>query len=144
MTLVVIELNNGSCRKYAKRMQNERMKDMRKLVIMIVMGVALIALPTMAQQQEWQSTSAMKGSGSSYTPQVTAVGATAVSGSATTTESYSSAKAPTGPRRSKELNDEMEDNDEGSPIGDAVLPLILCALAFGGYIAIRRKKHAEA
>ena len=117
------------------------MKDMRKLVIMIIMGVALIALPTLAQQQEWQSTSAMKGSGSSYTPQVTAVGATAVSGSATTTESYSPAKAPTGPRRSKELNDEMEDNDEGSPLGDGLLPLSLLALAYALVVFLRKRKQ---
>lgn len=115
---------------------------------MIIMAVALIALPTMAQQQVWKSTSAMQTSGSAYTPQVTAVGATGVSSIATTTESYSPAKAPGGPRRTSIGDDDDEGwtprtDTEGtdlSPIGDAVLPLILMAFAFGGYIAIKRRR----
>ena len=114
------------------------MKDMRKL-IMIIMGVALMALPTMAQQQEWKSTSTMQGTGSSYAPQISAVGASTVSEMATTTETYSPAKV--GPRRSKDDPGEVEPFiDPGSPIGDAVLPLMLMAIAFGGYIAIKRRK----
>lgn len=112
-----------------------------KRIVMIIMAVALVALPTMAQQQEWKSTSAMQTSGSIYSSQVTAVGATGVSSIATTTESYSPAK---GPHRMKmgDFDDSSEggEGDEGSPIGDAVLPLILMALAFGGFIAIRRRK----
>ena len=65
---------------------------MRTRIVMIIISAALIALPTMAQ--DWQSTSSMQTSGSAYTPQVTAVGATDVSSMATTTESYSPAKAP--------------------------------------------------
>lgn len=125
------------------------MKDMRKLVIMmIIMAVALFALPTMAQQQEWQSTSAMQGAGSSYSPQVTAVGATSVGEMATTT---GSAKAPGGPRRSFDGGSyegggtnpgETGFKDDGSPIGDAVLPLMLMAAVFCGVIALRRKRSA--
>ena len=108
---------------------------------MIIMAVALIALPTMAQQQEWKSTSAMQTSGSAYTPQVNAVGATAVGEMATTTtETYSPAKAPGGPRRDKEYNQEFDEGDEGSPIGDAVLPLLFLSLAFCGVIYLRRRK----
>ena len=107
-----------------------------------------MALPIMAQQQEWRSTSAMQTSGSAYTPQVNAVGATGVSEMATTTESYSPSK---GPRRAKMdgdeeddwgTNQEHKDIDPGSPIGDAVLPLMLCAAVFSGFIAFRRKRSA--
>ena len=119
---------------------------MRTRIVMIIMAAALIALPTMAQ--DWQSTSSMQTSGSAYTPQVTAVGATDVSSIATTTESYSPAKAPGGPRRTSISNDDDEGwtprtDTEGtdlSPIGDAVLPLLLCALAFCGVIYLRRRK----
>ena len=119
---------------------------MKTRILMIIMAVALFALPTMAQQQEWKSTSAMQGAGSSYSPQVTAVGATSVGEMATTT---GSAKAPGGPRRSFDGGSyegggtnpgETGFKDPGSPIGDAVLPLMLMAIAFGGYIAIKRRK----
>ena len=113
-----------------------------KKLFMIIMAVALIALPTMAQQQEWKSTSTMQGTGSSYAPQVTSVGATTVGEMATTTETYSPAKAPGGPRRDKEYNQEFDEGDEGSPIGDAVLPMLLCAAVFCGFIALRRKRSA--
>ena len=115
-----------------------------KRIVMIIMAVALIALPTMAQ--DWQSTSSMKGSGSTYSSQVTAVGATGVSDMATTTESYTPAK---GPRRAKmdESSDPWGQNqdggdttEEGSPIGDAVLPLLLMAMLFAGVVYTRRKK----
>lgn len=112
-----------------------------KKIVMIIMAVALVALPAMAQQQEWQSTSAMQTSGSAYAPQVTAVGAAGVSGMATTTESYLPSQAPSGPRRTTGNNQNPgHTEDEGSPIGDALIPLSLMALAFGGFIAIRRRK----
>lgn len=110
---------------------------------MIIMAVALIALPTMAQQQEWKSTSTMQTSGSVYTPQVNAVGATTAGEMATTTESYSPSK---GPRRAKMEDDDWGNNpqigegNEGSPLGDAVLPLLLCALAFSAFLSLRRRK----
>lgn len=113
---------------------------MRKLVIMMIMGVALMALPTMAQQQEWQSTSTMQTSGSVYTPQVNAVGATGVSEMATTTGSSTPAKAPNGPRRSHEGTSDPGQGNPGSPIGDAVLPLLFMSLAFGLFVYFRRKQ----
>lgn len=107
-----------------------------------VIGMLLVSVPTMAQQQEWKSTSTMQGTGSSYAPQISAVGATTVSEMATTTESYSPAKV--GPRRSKDDPGEVEPFiDPGSPIGDALIPLLVMSLAFGGYVAIRRKRLAE-
>ena len=113
----------------------------KKKVMMIIMAAALIALPTMAQ--DWQSTSAMQGSGSTYSPQVTSVGATdANSFATTTTESYSPAKAPSGPRKGfiDPSNPGPQSNED--PIGDAVLPMMLMALAFGGVMYFRRKRSA--
>ena len=128
-------------------MVNGEYKNIMKKIMMIIMAVALIALPTMAQQQQWQSTSTMQGTGSTLAPQVTAVGATTVGEMATTT---GSAKAPGGPRRTESYNDDdwgvnpqVGEGDEGSPIGDALIPLLVMSLAFGGYIAIRRKRLAE-
>ena len=110
---------------------------MKKLV-MIIMAVALMALPAMAQ--DWQSTSTMQGTGSNYAPQVTAVGAAGVSELATTTESYSPGRSG-GPHRVIGNNpDAGHTEDESSPIGDAVLPLLFLSLAFCGVIYLRRRK----
>ena len=110
-----------------------------KKIIMIIMAVALIALPTMAQQQEWKSTSVMQTSGSNYTPQINAVGATSANEMATTTASYS----PSGPRRIGDFGTPADtQSDPESPIGDAVLPMLLCAVVFCGVIALRRKRSA--
>ena len=120
---------------------NERKIDMKARIVMIIMAVALLALPTMAQQQEWQSTSAMQTSGSNYTPQVNAVGATAAPSVATTTENYSSAKAPSGPRKIEGFNPATDTGQSTEfPIGDAMLPLSLMAIAFCGVMFYRRKK----
>lgn len=110
-----------------------------KKIVMIIMVAALV-LPTMAQ--DWQSTSSMTGSGSAYGAQVTAVGAVEVTDMATTTESYSPAKAPAnGPRRVLPGNPGHEGGDN-TPLGDAVLPLLLCAVVFCGVTYFRRKRKA--
>ena len=111
---------------------------MKTRIVMIIMAVALIALPAMAQQQEWQSTSVMQGSGSSYSSQVTAVGASEVSDMGTTTTSTPN----NGPRRAKKDGDFGPGQDGGHqdpnyPIGDA-WPLALFAVLFAAYIAVRK------
>ena len=118
---------------------------MRKLVIMMIMGVALIALPVMAQQQEWKSTSAMQTSGSVYTPQVNAVGAAGVAEMATTTTSSSQNNGPHKAKKENDWGDPVEsgEGDEGSPIGDAVLPLLLFAGAFLIWRAARPRAVKE-
>ncbi len=119
-----------------------------KKFIMILMAVALIALPTMAQQQEWQSTSAMQTSGSNYTPQVNAIGAEGAyqMATTTTTDTYSPGRAHRAKKEGEDdpwgHNQDAGETDEGSPIGDAMLPLMLCALAFGGVVAFRRRREA--
>lgn len=122
-------------------MLNGEYKNIMKKIMMIIMAVVLMALPTMAQQQQWQSTSAMQGTGSSLAPQVTPVGATSVGEMATTTSSPSNVVGR--PRKVIEDNSDPGQLDEGSPIGDAILPLIAFALMFCGYIAIRRKRVKE-
>ena len=91
---------------------------------------------------EWKSTSPMMMSGSALSPQVTEVGAEYAASVATTTETYSPNKAPSGPRREKILGPDSDYGHE-SPIGDAVLPLALMAVVFGGAIALRRKQKAK-
>lgn len=115
---------------------------MKARIMMLIMAVALIALPAMAQQ-EWQSTSAMQGSGSTYSSQVTAVGATGVSDMATTTESYSPAKAPSGRRKIDTASGQEGGNqDPNSPIGDA-WPLAFFALAMAVVIGVKRKMNSK-
>ena len=113
-----------------------------------VIGMLLVGMPTMAQ--DWQSTSAMQGTGSNYAPQVTAVGATGVSDMATTTDSYSPAKAPGRPRRTEANIGDFDGTDDPDtnkstefPIGDAVLPLMLFAGAFCGVVYFRRRKAVK-
>lgn len=115
-----------------------------KKIIMIIMAVALYALPAVAQNMEFRSTSTMRGTGN-YVAPVTAVGATSAA------TSYSPAKAPGGPRRTP-ISGDGEGGDDGwtpktdtggtdlSPIGDAVLPLMLMAMLFAGVVYTRRKK----
>lgn len=122
-------------------LMNEGMKDMKRIV-MIIMAAVLVALPTMAQQQEWKSTSAMQTSGSNYAPQINAVGAAAVEEMATTTESYSPAQAPGGPRRVLPGGTNEPGQSADSPIGDAVLPLMLFAGAFLCMRVFLRRKRA--
>jgi len=114
------------------------MKDMRKLV-MIIMAVALIALPAMAQ--DWQSTSTMQGSGSAYSAQVTAVGAVEATDMATTTESYTPANGAHRARRDFDGGAESGQSSE-FPIGDAVLPLMLLACAYLGLRVFLNRKRA--
>ena len=108
---------------------------------LMVMGALLLSAPATAQNaQEWQ-TSTMVGSGSAYSPQVTAVGATTVTSNVTTTtDTYSPAN---GPKRAKmgDFDDSSEggEGDEGSPIGEPWVMAVF-ALAFGGAVYMRRRK----
>lgn len=118
-------------------------KNIMKRIVMIFMAVALMALPVMAQ--DFQSTSAMQGTGSAYSAQVTAVGAVEATDMATTTEdSYSKAKGPSR-RKMGESGRNPGDVSTGStesPIGDAVLPLFLLSCAYLGFRLLRTRKRA--
>jgi len=124
---------------------------MKKIITILVLGALTACLvPALAQNQpEWKSTSAMPTTGSTYAPQVTSVGAPMITTSTTTTESYSPAKVG-GPRRSFDGGSyegggtnpgETGFQDPGSPIGDALLPLLMMAVAFAGWSYLRRSKQ---
>lgn len=101
-----------------------------------VIGMLLVSMPTMAQ--EWESTSSMQGSGSAYSAQVTAVGATSAADMGTTTTANYS---PGRPGQIRKGFDTGGDTQPGpSPIGDAVLPLAFMALAFAGVIYFRKRR----
>ena len=95
-----------------------------------------------APASSFQSTSAMTGSGSSYSANPTL--------NTDGTASYNGAYCPTsqGPKRAKKGDDDFEDEGFGDnltdpgkdPLGDAVLPLLLMALAFCGYVYFRKRK----
>ncbi len=118
------------------------MKNNIATLIVIVM-LAVFALPAKAQQfntfggavapqASFQSTSTMQGSGSAYSsnPMINSDGTASYEGA-----SYSPAQAPSGPNKAKQGW-----TIEGTPIGDAVLPLMLCALA---YLIFRTRKRAK-
>ena len=121
------------------------------MVLGALMACLIPAVCSAQTAQEWQSTSTIQGSGSTYAPQVTAVGATAAPQQATTTTgTYSPAKAPSGPRRAEinlNNNDFLDGTDtnqsDQSPLGDAVLPLMLMAMSFCGIIYLRRQKASR-
>ena len=116
---------------------------MRNKMMIMVLGALMVCLvPAAANGQpkeEWQSTSVLMPSGSNYSSQISEVGAAqVVSEAKTTTEVYSPAQAPSGPRRT--LINGPESGQGPSPVGDAVLPLLAFALMFCGYVAIRRRR----
>lgn len=142
------------------------MKGMRYLLKMTAVSVviamaAAFSLPAVAQNpyardshsrmdapsHVFQSTSTMSGSGSSYSasPMLNSNGTAAYNGA-----TYAPSR---GPRRAKMDENPFGDqtiggatnpNEPGTPIGDAVLPLMLLALAYAGYkVLARRKKSVQ-
>ena len=127
-----------------KELMNERYKDMKNKIVLMIVAVALVALPTMAQfteperpQTTFQSTSTMTPSGSQYSSQVTGVGATDVNYAGTTTEGNSSSRGH-GPRR---IDVYTPTTDPNAPIGDAVLPFTLLSMVAAGVVYLRRRKQ---
>ena len=114
--------------------------------MIMVLGALMVCLvPAAANDQskeEWQSTSVLMPSGSNYSSQISEVGAVeVVSEAKTTTEVYSPAKAPGGPRRVGEWGEGLPEYGQGpTPIGDAVWPLLLMAIGFGATVAIRKRR----
>ncbi|MBR2166810.1 MAG: hypothetical protein IJ920_00505 [Paludibacteraceae bacterium] len=89
-------------------------------------------MSTTVPSASFQSTSTMTASGSSYSSQPT-IGSDGV---ATMGETYTSSQPASGPRR-------IVTPGAGGiqqPIGDALIPLLLFALAYGAWILTRRKK----
>lgn len=138
-----------------EKMKTERMKDMKKVMMLMVL-CALMAYLIPAQAQTFQTITAEKNaiqsqqmvnSGVQYKGTVYEPFSNVVpSEQSEVGASYSPAKAPSGPRRAK-MGD-FDDSPEGgegsgdSPIGDAVWPLMLMAIAFGGAVYLRRRREA--
>ena len=107
----------------------------------------LVGMPTQAQnfreqeqpQAQFQSTSTMTPVGSAYSanPSLNADG-TAYNPA----QAASPAKAGGGPRKIGPGVSETIDEKDKVPVGDAVLPLTLCAMLFAGVIALRRRRSA--
>lgn len=139
--------------------------DMKRLM-MILMAAALVALPTMAQSfgskrsvendqqaaqnytaEPFRSTSAMQTSGSAYSPNPTLEG--------NGTASYGGSVNPInrGLRKVDSDNDGFDDvtglpvtsgtGGSQQPLGDAVWPLMLMALAYLGVRVFFRRRRAE-
>ena len=126
----------------------------------MIVGVALMALPATAQtfgtkyaeqpNAAFQSTSTMTGSGSTYSANPT------LNNDGTATYNGASTAPTQGPRRAKKADADGDgiDDETGEivpitpdpssqiPLGDAVLPLLLCALAFCGVVYLRRRRSA--
>ena len=137
-----------------KELKNERINTMKaiiktNIVFVRVMGYRLwvmglllwLALPIMAQPQTFngatapqvtfQSTSTMQGSGSAYSskPMLNSNGMATYEGA-----SYTPAQVPSGPKKVG------GHTIEGTPIGDAVLPLTLMCLLAAGVVYLRRRR----
>ena len=112
------------------------MTDMKKIMMIWVLG-ALVAFSVPAAAQDFNSTSAMQGSGSTYSSPVTPVGAQAPEAMAST------ANAPHRPTNARRGYEDTEDpghtEDEGSPIGSAWA--LLAFAAIGGGVVLRRRKR---
>lgn len=117
-----------------------------KLMIFVLGAMLMCMLPATAdaqqQEEQWRSTSVMMTSGSNYAPQLQEVGATSAFQQATTTESTSSPKVRGGIKRIEGGGGHGNPGEGGtdSPIGDAVLPLMLMAMSFCGTVYLRRQK----
>ena len=57
---------------------------------------------------------------------------------------YSPAKAPSGQRRAGQFDTPAEYGQGPSPVGDAMVPLMVMAVAMGAVIAFRRKRAMKA
>ena len=130
---------------------NERMKERIRIMrtkLIIIALLSAITITATAQQYSpasvtdpaIQSQQIMSGSaynGTVYEPFSNSV----PSEQSTIGSSYT----PTSkPRRSKEdPTDPGITDDDASPLGDGMWPLMLCAVIFGGVVALRRKRSAE-
>lgn len=124
------------------------MKNNIATLIVIVM-LAVFALPAKAQfnqyhgavapQASFQSTSTMVGTGSAYSsnPMLNSNGTAVYNG---TSYGPHKAKMEDDPFGGETINDVTKPTQPGTPIGDAVLPLMLCALA---YLIFRTRKRAK-
>ena len=111
--------------------------------IMMILMVAALALPTMAQtfgnqeqpNVQFQSTSTLQGSGSTYS----ATPALNADGTAYNPAAQAPARSGGSPNKIGALPTEnpSTSGSDNTPIGDAVLPLMLMVMAYAVYSAVR-------
>ena len=125
-----------------------------KRLMMILKAAALVALPTMAQSfgssrsvendqqaaqsyttQPFRSTSAMQSTGSAYSANPT------LNTDGTAYNPAETAEPVQGTRGPRKIGVETPTGDP-TPLGDAVLPLMLMALAYLGVRVFFRRKRA--
>lgn len=121
------------------------MKKIINIIVcrVLVLGTLMVSVPATANSiltdmpsSAFQSTSAMDGSGSAYSSNPT-LDEDGTAG----TPSGNPANAPSAPRKALGLPDLPEPTDDGNlPVGDAMLPLLLMAVAFAGGMYLRRRK----
>ena len=118
------------------------MKTMINKIIVVLMAAAF-ALPAVAQwsiaqepSTQFQSTSTLTGSGSSYSTNPTL--------NADGTASYNDATQPANSPRPHKAPPIHGDDDNDMPVGDATLPLLLFAAAFAATVAIRNRRRQVA
>ena len=116
------------------------MNTIVKKLSLVALALAIM-LPAMAQFGEdeqphavFQSTSAMQLSGSAYSNVQTLNG----DGMIYMAEQTAALSAPMNNNGPNRIRPVVSPTD--APIGDAVLPLLLMALAFGAGIAVRKKR----
>jgi hypothetical protein len=120
-----------------------KMIKIMKAIKQLLIAIGLISVLTISAQTiteypapQMHSTSTMVGSGSTL-PNAASSGFI----SADDNLNSSSFNTPSGPRRAKEEGDDTPPDPNGpneNPLGDAVLPLLLLAAAYGIYL---RKKN---
>lgn len=129
------------------RNNSKKTQNMKKIVIILVVGMLMVCLLPLAAQAEdnWKSTSSMQMSGSSYSSQVTSVGADETVDLAPMVHHPGSIrKSDFGENDQPEPGGSEQHDTENSPIGDGVLPLLLLSAMAGGVIFLRRRKLAQA
>ena len=121
------------------------MKTMKNKIIVILMAAAF-ALPAMAQWHAtdkrdrstdspsavFQSTSTMQTSGSAYSSSPTL--------NADGTAEPAAATAPGRPGNPKTALPPPPTEGDPTPVGDAVLPMMLLAMAYAAYATLRRRR----
>lgn len=92
-------------------------------------------------------TLAMSSTGSAMMQSGSALPMAAVSGT-TTADDNAPARVSAGPRKSPfdgagTAGDIGNPNEPGTPLGDAMLPMMLLIGAYCGYVTLRRRKHVK-
>lgn len=116
------------------------LQDKKKIFAILICSIGISAnaidytamqISTPAATMQSVNSSAYMSSGSTYTPTVYTVGASSPSAAA------GPRKAPPGGGGASGYD---PNNPQFAPIGDALFPLLLFALAYGAWILTRRKK----